>query len=769
MLILTEKESVAKNYAKALKLTKTDKTLYESADKKIKVTYAAGHLYTLYDAEDYNVALKKWDYKTLPYIPKEYKFKPIADKGRTHTRIETEKQIRKAVKANEEIVIATDPDREGEVIARIILNKCGVPHDLIKRIWACEGVNEEEVIRSVKNREDGQKYEKLFNIGLNQKKSDWVLGINLTRTYTLLFNNNNLYSVGRVQTAVLKEIYRKECERLLFIPKTYYEIEVETEEGIKFYYNKECNHSENVEKKTFAESIFSSIKPKDKIVITDLREKEEDTKPPLLYDSASIQADAFDIYGIDVSKTLELCQSLYIEKGVATYPRTDCRFLKEEDFERIKERAEKLADFYEIKNFNKELIKKENKRYFNTSKIHGHQALIPCREYKEKESSDYKIYDLLLRRFLMMGFEDNVCNRQKAYAVCNGITLCAGSVNEIKKGWKEFDLHKSEDTVNNLKIEKEKKYTVKNVKILEKQTQKPKAYTQSTLLSYMKNPFNKNEETEGKIYSIGTQATQALIIQTLFDRKYIEKSGKSISITKKGIKLIEAVKENEVLDRNTDALSTTKWEEMNEKDPEQFLRYIEKATVDSVKVLEDKLKLAVEKNEVCDCPSCGGKIIGGKAGWYCTGYKNGCKNSISYKVMGNEITSDFVKSLVEEKKSPVMKGIKSDGSECEFLFRVNEKGEFILVFTNQDVKICNCPLCNGEVGEYPKTYRCKNEDCNFYLYKSSYGIFLQKDDVKALCEGRKIRKEMTKKDSSKCNVLVCLNETKDTLKIKYEN
>ena len=229
MTILTEKDSVAKNIAQALKMTKTKSGLYESADKKIKMTYAAGHLYTLYDFADYDPNLKSWyNTKSLPFVPLIYKTK--ADDGfknvKRKTRLECEEILRNAIKTHDEILIATDPDREGEVIARFILDKLKADYSKVTRLWCCEGVNEEEVIKAIKERKSASYYNELYKKGYAQKKSDWVMGLNLTRLFTVLMNDSSVWSIGRVQSAVMQEIYDREMSINLFIPQDYYEIKM---------------------------------------------------------------------------------------------------------------------------------------------------------------------------------------------------------------------------------------------------------------------------------------------------------------------------------------------------------------------------------------------------------------------------------------------------------------------------------------------------------------------------------------------------------------
>lgn len=768
MTILTEKENVAKNYAQALSLKKTKPGLYTNTEGTIKLTYAAGHLYTLYDMKDYNAELEKWtNIKLLPYIPKTYKTK--ADNGfkntKKQTRINCENILREAITKKDEIVIATDPDREGEVIARFILDKLKADYSRVSRVWCCEGVNKEEVLKGLSGRKKASDYNLLYIKGIKQKESDWVIGTNLTRLFTLIQKDGSLWSIGRVQTAVLQELYDRNMEISLFIKKKHYELKIETEEGVTFYYDRECNSNNLIYEKAVVEEVNKEVMNMQSIVITSLTSEKKIREVPQLFDSAELGSEAYNLYGYPVDKTLEISQKLYCERGITSYPRTSSVYLKEEDFEAINERYKDFTKHYLKKE--KELTR-EDKRIFNTKKCTGHHAIIPTRKAEELTEEEEKIYSLILNRFLMQALGKNVTEVTKAFGNCGKYVVKCEGKKTVEKGWREIDLHREEEGTE-IKVEKGQIFHVKKTQVIEKETQPPKHYTQASLIKFMKNPGGKDEEGD-EILSIGTQATQANIIKTLFDRKYIVEVKKHIEITERGIKLIEKVRDIKSLDKNTRVTATTMWEKLNEKDPDKFLSYIEKVTKDIFVEMEDELKVSVQKSRAGVCPACGGNLLEGKNGWYCSNYKEkGCDNNLTYHMMGIDITKEVIEKLLSEKKSEIFKGVKKDGNSVSFYIEVDDKGKFKIVYINEQVKICSCPKCKNDVREYLKVYKCTNKECDFFLWKKTSGIEFEKEDIADLCSGAQIIKEMTKKDGSLCNVNVQLSKDYSDLKIKYIN
>lgn len=770
MTILTEKESVAKNYAQALNLKKTAKGLYESADGKIKLTYAAGHLYTLYDMADYDPELLSW-YKTkkLPYIPKTYLTKADDGKARAKKsiRLECEKNLREEIKKGGEIVIATDPDREGEVIARFILDKLKADYSRVSRVWCCEGLNQREVIRGLKERKSDRQYDTLFKKGYSQKKSDWVTGINLTRLFTVLENDGTVWSIGRVQTAVLQELYERQMEIMLFQTKPYYEIKLTDEKGNTWIINEKSFEDGKIFSKLKAQKILENVQNDALIKEINVTSKTESKKAPLLYDSSSLAADCNVLFGYDVDKTLAVSQSLYNIKGAVSYPRTSSRFLKEEDAEEYNKLYQELLPLYGLEGKGYKL-NAEDKNVFNTKKAEGHHAIVPSKKWTDKDDKDYKVYDLILRSFLMSGMDEYVTEKKEAFGkISNYKAFCEGK-KVINEGWKKLDLHKKENEVE-VNVKDGESIKIKSAEIIEKKTEPKKFYTQATLITWMKNPGGKDERGD-KIIGIGTQATQATIIRTLFDRNYIKTVGKHIEVTERGIKLIEMIRDVPLLDSVTRVETTTTWEKLNEEEPDRFLFETEETVRKIFKIMEEKLNTAVEKKEAGICPFCGGKILMGKKGWYCSGYKEkGCENSLSFSILGNKVDETLIKKIIEEKTSGVLQGTKKDGGKCEFQIKVSEEGKFNIVFSDAQEEVAICPKCNSPVFSYNKVYKCSSSTCDFFLWKKTSGMEITRETAKKLCEGESVRTVQHKKDGSTANVFIKLDDKKETILITYEN
>ncbi len=764
MTILTEKESVAKKYALALNLKKTEKGLYQSADKKTNLTYAAGHLYKTFDAEDYDPKFKVWTLKDLPIIPQIIRYK--ADTQKAGFRKDCEKVLREAVRTGDEIIIATDPDREGEVIARLILKKVAPSYKNITRVWATEGVDTKEILKSIKNRKSDSEFEEIANQGLRQKESDWIFGINITRLITLKKSNykKGVYSVGRVQTAVLKEIYNKEMRINLFLPVPYYECQIKLQTGtVCFLINPKNGKTTFDTKKEIEDLINKSSSKRATVTKKDIEKKEE--KAPLLYDLQNLQKDAFDVFSISVDQTLSTAQSLYNEKGLISYPRADSRYLPEEDEKIVLEKYEKILSEVHLNKASLSNIKKEN--IFNTKKIGAHHAIsISNYENTFENEKEKNIYTLILNRFLMQALP-SYREEKNTYILQDGSLLfkCEGK-KVLEKGWKELDLRKSRNETE-IELIEGKSYLYEGFEINEKKTRPEKHFTQSSLISFMQNPLNEDGE---KTQSLGTEATQSTIVKKLFERGYVEESKKNIFITKKGIELIEGIRDFPLLDKNTDVETTARWEEEGKKDSEALFSKIKNETKKIVSEVTKDMDSISVKESVADCPLCGGKIYHGKSGYYCSNYKEkDCHFSVLYHVMGNDIEDDLIKLLCEDKETDEMEGVKKDGGKCRFKFVINEKENKVdLCFINDNSRICDCPKCASGVFEKARVYKCENSSCDFFLWKETSGISFDRDNVKRLCNKEKIGVMKTNKDGKKVKVEVTLTEDLSNLNIIYK-
>lgn len=758
MTILAEKESVAKKYAQALNLKKIKKGLYENQD--IRLTYAQGHLYTLYDAEDYDEKYKKWNFKTLPIIPEKYRYKPIKEKYAI--RKECENVLRQAYKNNDEIVIATDPDREGEVIARLILNALNIKLDKVTRIWATEGINPQEIRKSLEERKKISEYDLIAKQGICQKQSDWVMGINLTRAYSVL--NKELYSIGRVQTAVLKEINYRHIQMMLFIPREYYEVKVIFENGNEAYLiNSETRKIQFDSMKYINE--FEKLYKNFNVRLVDTKKEQKVVKPPRLYDLALLQQEMYNVYNLDIDKTLEVAQKLYNEIGVISYPRADSVCLKDEDSERIHNLYEEISKLDNRFETDSSKINVNNKRLFNTKEVGAHHGLIPNEYYKSDDKLLNSVYDAILRRFLMQGMKDYVEEKEKLFYEQNQYRFELNNTKIVDMGWKNALLKKDEVESKDIKYDTNNK--IKEIKILKKYTQKPKPYTQSTILAFMRNPTNSDKEGS-QLLSIGTESTQATIIKTLFNRGYIETINRHIDITEKGSKIIAQLRENRELDSCTEVETTTQWELIGKENPEKLLTLVENKTIKSLEFMGEQMKTVIEKDKIATCPICAGNILKGKKGFYCSNYKEvGCNFNLYYKMFGNEIDEKFLVNFLEKKETEFFDGITKEGDKIRFRLILGPES-VITEYDNNVIEVCDCPKCKAnKVVVMKKVFKCCNKDCDFFMWRETSGIKFSVEDMKNLCLGQKISKEQTKKDGSVADVKVSLDIQNNEIKISY--
>lgn len=750
MTILTEKENVGKLYIKALNLEKKAAAFYESKDGKTRLTWAQGHLYTLFDAEDYAERYKTWKGKDLPIIPETLRTKPIKEKA--HARKACEEVLRKAKETHDEIVVATDPDREGEVIGRFILEKLGIDIKTCSRVWALEGLNRDEILKNLENRKPLENYDDLYLKGRRHKESDWLLGINLTRCYSVI--NRELFSVGRVQTALLKKIYEREREILTFLPVKVYEgkVQLESETGTvedSFLINPE--DGKTVFKSRDAIKNLLPFVPKELICKNTESEKKSE-KAPKLYDLNGLQVDASRLYGISVDKTLEVAQKLYNEMGKLSYPRTDSRYMGEEDYELFVKLMDELSEKDGRFDVKSERIKPDNPDIFNDKKKKAHHALIPTEFFEnDGESLEGKVFDLVLRRFLMQGMKPYEYENEKAYFTNNKVTFVSEGKKISEKGWKDAEILLKKENVSEIFFVSGKTYKVKGFEIVEKLTEGPRRFTQSTLIKFMNNPFS-----DRKDLTIGTQSTQSSIIRTLFSRGYIREEKKNIYITEKGVKLVEQIVNNKVLDSMTDVVTTNEWEVMLEENPEGMIENTKNEVRKAVEAVRKDMDVVMEKSVVCKCPSCGGDILRGRQGYYCSGFKEkGCENKVSFNVMGNEITEDMVKDIFSGKEMNVLNGVKKDGSKTSFRFVLNDN-RIGISWLNLDLDI-NCPLCSSALFETKKVFKCTNKECSFFLYKETSGLKFDADIVRKLIAGETVRMVKKEKDGNESQVDVTYN------------
>ncbi|MCL2320511.1 MAG: DNA topoisomerase III, partial [Oscillospiraceae bacterium] len=545
-LVLAEKPSVARDIAKVLNCNRSQNGFIEG-DKYI-ITWALGHLVTLADPEIYDDKYKTWDLSYLPMLPNYLKLVVIKDSSKQF------KCVKDQLYRNDvsDIVIATDAGREGELVARWIIEKANIKKP-IKRLWISSQTDKaiKEGFNSLK---PGSMYDNLYKAAKSRAEADWIVGLNVTRALTCKFNAQ--LSAGRVQSPTLSMIVDRENERINFKPRDYFNIHAKSN-GFTLHYHDKDNNTQ-----IFDEDEVKRIIEKTKghpCKVIDVTENLKKQNPPSLYDLTELQRDGNRIFGYSAKQTLSIMQRLYENYKILTYPRTDSKYISSDIVPTIPERLRAISTPHYKQFVDKILQKpiKADKSFVDDSKVSDHHAIIPT-EQKANISllsdDERNIFDLVVKRFLSNLFPQYEYIQKIVKTDINGETFTAKG-NTIKvKGWKEiyekaqnFNDEDEKDSETLPDIKKGDVLPIKSIEYIKLKTKPPERFTEASLLSAMENPqkyvnMEKNyAKTLGETGGIGTVATRADIIEKLFSSFYIEKNNKEILPTSKGKQLLNLV------------------------------------------------------------------------------------------------------------------------------------------------------------------------------------------------------------------------------------
>ncbi|WP_235698954.1 type IA DNA topoisomerase [Clostridioides difficile] len=537
-LVLAEKPSVAKTIASFLGAKTRQDGYFEGNDYII--TYAVGHLVSLYDMKDYDKDKYSgsWKMNNFPFVPED-KFKFKIDSSKTKQFNTVKKLLNR--KDVEYVINATDNDREGELIAFLIflLAKNKKP---VKRILVNEWTPE-DITRGIKNLKDEDEMRNLQAAGYTRLITDWLIGINFTSVATLKYGNGKLLNIGRVILPTVKLVYDRDMEILNFVPKTYYEIEGHFKAEAGEYKGKYVKGKE---------SKFDTLEDANKIIasITSETGKILDKKvtmskeyAPKLFSLTSLQGYITSKYSNFTSdKVLNVCQSLYEgngKGGYITYPRTDSIFLEESLASKASQTLDKLKVGLEYEN---KIKFSKTKRVFDSSKVDSHSAIIPTYIIPKSLSKDEQlVYDAIKDRFVANFMPPaEYENTEIKTEVDNCTFLTKGKVLKSKGYLEVYNKEEKNDLLP--LVNKDDVVDVLEIKPLTKQTTPPKPYTEDTLLKAMKNCGKNVPEEDTTVlsgYSIGTSATRADVLKKISQVGYVKKKGKSYSITDLGKNLVE--------------------------------------------------------------------------------------------------------------------------------------------------------------------------------------------------------------------------------------
>ncbi|KYG29317.1 DNA topoisomerase III [Alkalihalobacillus trypoxylicola] len=625
-LVLAEKPSVARDIANVLKCNKKGNGFLEG-DKYI-VTWALGHLVTLADPEVYDKKYQSWKLEDLPMLPDRLKLSVIKQSGKQFNIVKTQLDRNDV----NEIIIATDAGREGELVARWIIAKSKVSKP-IKRLWI-SSVTDKAIRNGFTNLKPGKEYENLYYAAVARSEADWYIGLNATRSLTTKYNSQ--LNCGRVQTPTVAMIAAREDEIKNFKTQAYYGIEAQTN-SIKLTWQDNNGNSRSFNKEK-TDAIVKSLGTQDATVIA-IDRKAKKLFSPSLYDLTELQRDANKFYGYSAKETLKVMQGLYETHKVLTYPRTDSRYLSSDIVSTLPERL-KACGIGGYRSLAHKVLKKPiktTKAFVDDQKVSDHHAIIPTEgfvNYSSFSDKERKIYDLVIKRFLSVLFPAYEYEQLTLQASIAQEKFFARGKTVINAGWKEvYDNHyeddESSDDVKEQLLPSIKKGDILKTKVIVQtsgQTKPPARFTEATLLSAMENPTKymqtRNKELTDTLKAtggLGTVATRADIIDKLFNSFLIEKrEGKEIYITQKGRQLLDLVPAE-----LRSPATTAEWEQKLELiskgklKKDIFINEMKKHTKEMVKEIKASDKKYKHENiSTKPCPDCGKLMleVNGKKG-----------------------------------------------------------------------------------------------------------------------------------------------------------
>lgn len=730
------------------------------------VVNARGHLYGLGEPEDYGNS-KKYNIEELPMFP-DFKIFPCGEDTEELRSLISELMNKDDI---EEIICATDAGREGELIFRHIYeaNHCTKP---VKRLW-CNSMTDEAIREQLKNLPPDSDYDGEYYSALARQKSDWIIGMNLSRLYGVL--DNYAHHIGRVKTPVLSIIVERDNEIQNFKKSVSYRLEMP--DGAL---------SETAfDTRDEAERQMRSANGKEISVIS-AKSEEKSKNRPLLHNLTSLQQEANEQYGYTAKETLDAAQSLY-EKRLLTYPRTDCNYISEDmkhSVIRIVDRIAAIPEYAERADRITTQGLNLDERVVNNSRMNGHEhhAIIP-EAFTGKADAlseiEKNIYGLVVNRLLCAVDKPYKYTETNYIFDCNNITYKLKTETPVQIGWKEYDREYKKESTSARKYTEGNKFTAEGIKVKEIEAQPPKHYTDATLLSVMSNIDNRIEDKELKSAvsgkGIGTEATRAEVIEDLIRAGYAERNHRNIVSTQFGRDFIASVP-----DSVKSVERTAEWEQIftNIKEKgisaEPFIRDV-KDYVRSVIELEkspNRNRTPVhsdnpnspKREPVGICPRCGKNIYEGKKNYYCESGNDGCGFTLwkEDKFLKSSVTPEKAVKLLNGE--PVkMKAVSRDGEEYEAEYVLEDTGKYINLkrISQEKKKVGTCPLCGKNVLEGKSNFYCESgkDGCGFTLWKEDRynGIIITSSNAFDLLSGKKIyrvRKQLNGEGEKKAYVMV---------------
>lgn len=702
-LVIAEKPSVGRDITAALpgKFVKEDG--YLESETHV-VTWAVGHLVTLAEPEEYDDRFKRWRMADLPIVPEPFKLRPRDEKSRKQLRVIQQQLARKDV---DRVINACDSGREGELIFAYVyeLSRSKLPVD---RLWI-SSMTKKAIQEGFDRLRPGEQMAALERAARSRSEADWLVGMNATRAATIRLRMafDGAVSLGRVQTPTLAIVARRELEIRRFVPEPYWLVEGAFEaSGERSYVGRYLGGKRiGLDEAT---AIVRSCEGRSG-EITKLEKKEEREIPQLLYDLTSLQRHANTLYGFSARRTLAAAQRLYEEHKAITYPRTNSRFLTTELVPELRPTVELVGEnaaYAKGARYVLGLSELPLGRVVDDTKVEDHHAIVPTRSehrLEKMKEDELRIFDLVVKRFLAIFHPDAVFERTRIETTVESYVFRTSGKVMLEAGWKALYGHEPASAADDddsggdqslPALSAGEQVEARRIEALRKETQPPRRFSDASLLSAMETAGKSIEDEKlreaMKDSGIGTPATRAAIIERLIDVGYLERDGRSLVATEKGIQVISLLGEHPL----TSPELTGDWEhrlsliEHDQETPDAFMTDIRRFTTETVAEL-DKLKdVRIERANLGPCPVCGRDVIENRKGYSCwTKDDPGCGFVIWKKKAGKILPVAVVKELMKsgktEKQVTGFRGRSGRTFRAKLRLEQNDEGKWRVEFDEE--------------------------------------------------------------------------------------
>ncbi len=699
-LVITEKPSVAQSLAKVLGANKRGDGYLEG--NGYLVSWCIGHLIELAEPEAYDEKYSKWRYEDLPILPQKWRYEISPSTKKQYNTLKTLMDRDDVTN----LICATDAGREGELIFRLVYQQAGCKKPF-ERLWI-SSMEDEAIRHGFEQLKPGSEYDTLYEAALCRERADWIVGMNATRLFSCLYHQT--LNVGRVMTPTLGMVAMRDAEIMAFVPKPYYTVQIKAGGMMAI--------SRHFDTKDEAERLLIRCRKEENVIVKSIERKEKIEHPPRLYDLTTLQREANNLLGYTAQQTLDYTQELY-EKKLVTYPRTDSKYLTDDQTDKLPELVNGVIGKYEREN----VPIAQPMRVIDSKKVSDHTAIVPTETMVKTDLSNLttgqsEILKLISVRLMCAVGEDHRYAETSVVVICGGEEFSSKRKEVLYDGWMKiwnwfYPPKEKTDDMTEINIpENGISLNIDDISLKEGKTEAKKHYTEASMLSSMENAGTDEMPGEAERKGIGTPATRAGIIEKLVQKGFIERKGNKKSqylvATDKGNALITVMPE-----QIQSPSMTAEWEqkllqiERGEYEISEFMEEINSMITSLVKTYE-RVKGAetlMSNNKVIGiCPHCGCEVVERQKGWFCSNRE--CKfalwkDNLYFNHIGKRISPQIAETLLKDGKI-YLKDCKSKKTgntfSADLIMTVDETGKpsFSLEFDNSG---------NGNKRKYDKSQK----------------------------------------------------------------